>query len=60
MWALGLALIGLAFIVGVIYGSLTDEERYATTRGAVRFLFWSCVVALGVGVMAWLGYMEGL
>lgn len=60
MWALCLVLVALAFVIGVIYGSLTDEERYVTTRGAVRFLFWSCVVALAVGLIAWLGYVEGL
>jgi hypothetical protein len=60
MWAIYVALIALAFIVGVIYGSLTDEDRYVTTRGAVRFAFWSGVVALAVGLVAWLGYVEGL
>lgn len=60
MWWLALVMAAAAFIVGLIYGSLGDAERYVATRSLVRFVFWGSLLTLVLALVAWLGYVEGL
>ena len=59
-WAALGALLCIVFTLGWLYGELTPRERYLTTRLIVRVLFAFIVMTATVGLLAWVGYLEGM